>query len=69
MHVYRVDRRVFQAVEEHRVIRSRAPPDRHSAVRHVSRAAGPVADAGRCGYRSRLFPVQTPMGTAFGLEG
>jgi len=34
-------------VEEHRIVRPRAAPDRHSAVRHAGRTAGPVTDAGR----------------------
>lgn len=69
MHVGRVHRRVLQTVEEHRVVGPRASPDGHVAVRRAGRAAGPVADAGRRGHRSRLFPVQTPLGTAVGLEG
>lgn len=69
MHVRRMDGRVFQAVEEHRVVGPRAAPDCHPAVRHVGRAPGPVADAGRCEHRARLFPVQAPVGTAPGLKG
>jgi len=69
VHVCRVYRRVLQAVEEHRIFRPRAAPDGHSAVRHASRIAGPVTDAGRRRHRYRIFPVQTPLGTAVGLEG
>lgn len=69
LHVRRVDRRVLQAVEEHRVVRASAAPDRHPAVRRAGRAAGQVADAGRRGNRPRLFPVQAPVGTAAGLKG
>lgn len=69
VHVCRVYRRVLQAVEKHRVVRPSAAPDRHSAVRRVGRAAGPVIDAGRRRHRSQIFPVQTSLGTAAGLEG
>lgn len=47
VHVRHVDRRVFQAVEEHRVVRPRAAPDRYAAFCRARRAAGPVTDAGR----------------------
>jgi len=56
-------------VEKHRVFRPRVTLDRHSAVRHVGRAAGPVIDAGWCRNRSRIFPVQTPLGAAVRFEG
>jgi len=46
VHVCRIHRRVLQTVEEHRIVRPRTTPDRHSAVRHVGRATGPVTDAG-----------------------
>lgn len=69
LHAGHVDGGVLQTVEEHRVVRPRAPPDGHAAVRHVGGAAGPVADAGRREHRSRLLPVRTPMGTAVGLQG
>lgn len=69
VHADRVNRRVLQAVEKHRVVRPRTPPDGHAAVRHVGSAAGPVANVGRRGPRSRLLPVQTPMGAAARLEG
>lgn len=69
VHVDRVDHRVLQTVEEHRVVGSSAASDRHPAVRHVGRPAGPVADAGRRRNRHQLFPVQAPVGTAARLQG
>lgn len=69
VHADRVDRRVLQAVEKHRVVRPRAPPDGHAAIRHVGGAADPVAHVGWRGRRSQLLPVQTPMGAAARLEG
>lgn len=69
VHVRRVDGRVLQTVEEHRVVGPRAAPDRRPAVRRVGRTPDPVADAGRREHRARLFPVRAPVGTAPGLEG
>lgn len=69
VHVRRVDHSVLQTLEEHRIVRSHAAPDRHASVRRVGNTFGPIPDAGRCERRTRIFSVQTPMGVATGLEG
>lgn len=69
VHVRRMDHSVLQTVEEHRIVRSHAAPDRNASVRRVGNTFGPVPNAGRRKRRTGILSVQNPMGIANGFEG